>query len=151
MPCGGDWEEIRLRHPTHPLLTGVIAPFGAGIYPSNERESGGGRDPGCPQRCGSACEWTGTSPHLTFRRAVAGRAAPVDARAAPRPRSGLGSLLGCRPCGALVDYGEHLADRDRCETAEGLAVLLADVPEERLAAALVSLGHEFVDEEAPGA
>ena len=33
------------------------------------------------------------------------------------------------------------------QTPEGLAELLADVPEDRLAAALELLGHEFVDDE----
>jgi hypothetical protein len=37
--------------------------------------------------------------------------------------------------------------RQACETAEGLAVLLADVPEERLEQVLITLGHELIDEE----
>jgi vacuolar-type H+-ATPase subunit H len=40
--------------------------------------------------------------------------------------------------------------RERLESADGLAQLLAEVPEDRLTAALVSLGHEVV-EEVPGA
>jgi septal ring factor EnvC (AmiA/AmiB activator) len=41
--------------------------------------------------------------------------------------------------------------RQSCETAELLAALLADVPEDRLEAALIALGHQFVEEEVAGA